>query len=140
LWLWSRKVFSEPRLGSVNLGQQRRSKVSMKLLMSVLLGSAMLGVFAFLAFDPEEIGKSLLQDVIPMMPTFILALMAAIGAWILATPRFLFYALWLVASAFLGMHYFGHPSAEMMFGAIAPIAGGIIHFALFIKNNPKADA
>lgn len=139
LWGPCRQRFIEPRLGLVEFGEARQQRNSNLLKQTVVLG---LGCFALvvaifllrgrLAVDPSV-------ELVAGLPAALLALLAVVAAFLVASVRFLVYAALLVVAGAVGALNGWEP------GLILTEAGaGMFVIALgvlmsFLYNNPVSE-
>ncbi len=140
LWFAVRKKVTEPRIGHVELREDTQMKVSRQLLWAVLLGSFVLGIVAFFSFSETTPAAIAFNELVPAIPTLIIAVMAVISWLLLRNIRFLVYALGLIVAGASVFAYSFPPHHGFLIGAIAPLIMGTWVFVEFMRSNPVIDA
>jgi hypothetical protein len=136
LWAPLRRRLVEPRAGFVRFSLARRRRKTRSLWWSLLLGVALLAVFAALAVLARQrgAGPSLAQAV-DGLPALLVAVAAVLAGLLTGARRFQTYALLLVAAAFLTVYFAAGPALPLVgVGAVAVGCGAVL-LAWFLHSN-----
>lgn len=140
IWLAARKRFSEPRMGAVTFSAKRTHKEKTLSLGLFLIGVLMLAGGVTLYFlvvrnaSPGVLGQF---NIVAGLPAALLSVPAIIVAFALRLPRFLFYAVLLLLSAFLVIVLDAHPGWAFMPSAILFVCIGTGLLLQFMTRYPK---
>jgi hypothetical protein len=135
LWGPLHAALIEPRAGYVEFSRRRRHRVSRGLGLSVALGIVVL-LASLTAWSLARGGPvPELARWSAALPALLLAVPAALAAWLLGAPRFLLYALAFVASAPLTVALAWPPSTAMIGVGALVSASGVTLMARFLRSS-----
>lgn len=139
LWAPCRQRFVEPRLGMVEFSDAREQVNSNMLKQAVLLGLGFfgLGVLLYLLRDKFNIEPTV--TFIAGLPAALLALLAIITAFLVASPRFFVYAALLVVSGVVGALNGWEPGLILAASGASILVIALARFVRFIHDNPVSD-
>jgi len=156
LWVWERPVFAaivppllvplwgpcrrrliEPRLGMIEFSddRDRRSRQSLRLVFFLGVGCLVMAVGMYLARDALAVGRDI--DFIAGLPAFLLAIMAALTGLLIASTRFMAYALVLVLAGVTGAYAAWSPGQIIVAAGLVMLFSSVVILTRFFRSNPE---
>jgi len=136
LWVPARRRYIEPRLGLIEFSAQRErhNRRLLKLVLYTGIGCLILALEVF--FHRDALNAQLAVRLSAGLPAVILALLAAITAFLVSAPRFLAYAAVLVVAAFAGSAQGWLPGQILTAAGAAVMAAAVVVLLRFCRDNP----
>jgi len=136
LWAPCRQRFIEPRLGMVEFTDNRDWRNRQLLRLTLVVGAACfaLAVGIYLARDRLAFGHDV--TFIAGLPAFLLAGMAALTAMLVASIRFMVYAIVLLLCGVTGAALGWSPGQIIVAAGIVLVAASVVVLARFFRRNP----
>jgi len=135
-WQPARRHLVEPRLGFVEFSDKREQLNRRRLRLTLYLGIAALIVALELYFARKAIPVKLAVQLVAGLPAMLLAVLAAVTAILIASSRFLVYAIILLTAGFAGALSGWSPGAIMVAAGAGMFAIAATIFARFLHTNP----
>ncbi len=136
LWAPFRERFIEPRLGLVEFGDQRVRRNTERLRLVAFCGVGTFALAIALYVARTRFGMDPATSLVAGLPAVLLAILAAVTAFLVAAPRFLAYAAVLVAVGMAGAAYGLEPGPILVLAAVPVLAAAIGLIARFVRDNP----
>lgn len=142
VWVAARKLISQPRAGIVRFSEERVNRERNYLVGLFLLGVVTLaaGLFWYFQGPRADPTSSLVHfNIVAGLPALLLSVPAGIIAVLLGLPRFLVYAVTLLASAIPVIYLDIHPGWAFIPCAALSLSLGAVLLARFVSDHPKPD-
>lgn len=136
LWQPFRQRFVEPRLGVVEFSDSRRRQNRKRLKLVAYLGIISLIIALELYFNRERLPIDPGTRLIAGLPAMLLGVLAVMTAMLIASARFLVYALVLLATGSVGAWLNWSPGTIMAVGGAVILVIATAVFAMFLRANP----
>lgn len=136
-----RKSLVEDRLGYVRWSEPRRNRERRNLMALAAAGLFLFfaGIVAFIVVDGSVVDDELLDVVMPGLLAWLLALAALGVAFLLATWRFLLYAVVLATAGLVTGLQGANPGWPLLSTGILIAATGSVLLIQFIRKNPRQE-
>ncbi len=135
-WQPTRRRLVEPRLGFVEFSDQREQLNRRRLRLTLYLGIAAMIVALELYFARKALPAEPAVQLVAGLPAMLLALLATVTAILIASARFLVYAVVLLAAGVAGALSGWSPGAILVAAGAAMFAIAATIFARFLHTNP----
>jgi len=136
LWIPLRQRLVEPRLGLVEFSDERVQRNTERLRSVAVFGAGTLVLAIALYFARLRLGINPTVPLIAALPALLIAVLAAMTAFLIATPRFMLYAAVLaltgVAGALLGLE----PGPILAIAAVPLLVVALLVLVRFLRDNP----
>jgi hypothetical protein len=136
LWQPFRQRLVEPRLGFVEFSDALERQNRKRLRLVVYLGIIALIAALELYFQRELLTANAGVRLVTGLPAMLLAFLAVTTALLIASVRFLIYAVILLLAGFLGTWLGWSPGAIMAFGGALMLTVATAVFTMFLRANP----
>lgn len=136
LWQPFRQRLVEPRLGYIEFSDNRERQNRKRLKLVVYLGIIALIAALELYFHRERLPGVPGTHLVAGLPAMLLAILAATTALLIASARFLVYAVVLLAAGSVGAWLGWSPGAIMAVGGIVMLVIASVVFTMFLRANP----
>lgn len=136
LWQPFRQRLVEPRLGYIEFSDSRERQNRKRLKLVVYLGIIALIAALELYFHRELLPGVPGTHLVAGLPAMLLAILAATTALLIASARFLVYAVVLLAAGSVGAWLGWSPGAIMAVGGIVMLVIASVVFTMFLRANP----
>ena len=140
LWGGLRQRVTEPRLGLVEFSDERERRNASRLSAVVVLGIGAFALLLALYFARTRFSLPSADSLVAGLPAMLLALLAIITAFLVATMRFLIYAALLATAGIVGAIGGLDPGYILFMAAVPMLVIALLVFIRFLRNNPVGGA
>jgi hypothetical protein len=140
LWGGLRQRVTEPRLGLVEFSDERERRNASRLSAVVVLGIGAFALLLALYFARARFSLPSADSLVAGLPAMLLALLAIITAFLVATMRFLIYAALLATAGIVGAIGGLDPGYILFMAAVPMLVIALLVFIRFLRNNPVGGA
>lgn len=141
VWMWTRANVTVPRAGHVLFSPEQTMRTHQKLNIAALTGFALLSLFGALYVyvrNDAAAGDEWIEQLVPGLPTALLALGLLVTYLAFRIPRFVRYAGILMAMAIIGASANVDPGWQFLISGVIISALATFQFLSFLRDFPDS--